>query len=308
MYISYFRLNEKPFSLTPDTQFYFNTQSHLDALNTLLMALRNGEGFIKIVGEVGTGKTILCRKLLSSLDSSYCAAYIPNPYLRPDELKVLVAEELQVPGIAKIPTHQLIPSISRHLIDLATEGKKAVLVIDEAQSMPRETIESLRLLTNLETEKQKLLQVVLFGQPELDKLLNRADLRQLKQRIMFAEYLKPFDYRNIGHYVDFRLASAGYDGPRLFTPDALRLLNSASGGVPRLINILCHKALLCAFGRGDSPVTSYHLAKAVDDTPESLLLGRLAVLVHRLYKPILGLLLLLVLGTAYFTGYFGELL
>jgi len=139
-----------------------------------------------------------------------------------------------------LATHQLIPAISQHLIDLAAAGKQAVLVIDEAQSMPRETIEALRLLTNLETEKQKLLQVVLFGQPELDKLLDRADLRQLKQRIMFAEYLKPFDRKTIAHYVDFRLASAGYDGPHLFTPDALRLLSSASGGVPRLINILCH--------------------------------------------------------------------
>ncbi|MDK1025182.1 MAG: AAA family ATPase [Gammaproteobacteria bacterium] len=296
MYVSYFRLNEKPFSLTPDTHFYFNTRSHSDALNTLLLALRNGEGFIKIVGEVGTGKTILCRKLLASLDSTYCTAYIPNPYLRPDELKAVVGEELQVPKISQLATHQLIPAISKHLIDLASEGKQAVLVIDEAQSMPRETIEALRLLTNLETEKQKLLQVVLFGQPELDKLLDRADLRQLKQRIVFAEYLKPFDRNTVVHYVDFRLASAGYDGPRLFTPDALRLLNSASGGVPRLINILCHKAMLCAFGRGDSPVTSYHLATAVADTPESQLLGRLAVLVRRLYKPLFGLLLILALA------------
>jgi MSHA biogenesis protein MshM len=298
MYTSYFRLNEKPFSLTPDTQFYFNTRSHLDALNTLLLALRNGEGFIKIVGEVGTGKTILCRKLLSQLDSTYCTAYIPNPYLRPDELKAVVGEELQVPNVNQLATHQLIPAISKHLIDLASEGKKAVLVIDEAQSMPRETIEALRLLTNLETEKQKLLQVVLFGQPELDKLLNRADLRQLKQRIMFSEYLQPFDRKTLVNYVDFRLSSAGYDGPRLFTSEAFRLLNSASGGIPRLINILCHKAMLSAFGRGDSPVTWYHLAQAVQDTPESRLMGRMAVLVRRFYKPVSGLLLILALAYA----------
>jgi MSHA biogenesis protein MshM len=306
MYTSYFRLKEKPFSLTPDTQFYFNTQSHLDALNTLLLALDNGEGFIKIVGEVGAGKTILCRKLLSQLDSNYCTAYIPNPYLRPDELKVVVGEELQVPDVARLATHQLIPALNQHLIDLASAGKKAVLVIDEAQSMPRETIEALRLLTNLETEKQKLLQVVLFGQPELDKLLNRADLRQLKQRIIFAEYLRPFDSKTIMDYVDFRLASAGYDGPRLFTPDALRLLNSASGGVPRLINILCHKAMLNAFGRGDSPVTSYHLVQAVRDTPESRLWGRVAVSLRRLYRPLLGLLLVLAIAFAV-TRYGGML-
>lgn len=298
MYISYYRLKENPFSLTPDTQFYFNTQSHLDALNTLLLALANGEGFIKIVGEVGTGKTILSRKLLSSLDSTFCTAYIPNPYLRPDELKAVVAEELQVPDLPELATHQLIPAINQHLINLAGENKRAVLIIDEAQAMPRETIETLRLMTNLETEKQKLLQVVLFGQPELDKLLDRADLRQLKQRIMFSEYLRPFNRRNLGRYVDFRLTSAGYEGPRLFTPGALRLLSRASGGIPRLINILCHKALLSAFGRGDHPVTSYHLAKAVEDTPESRLWGRLIVLALGFYKPLIGVLVVLTLAFA----------
>ncbi len=290
MYVSYFRLKEKPFSLTPDTQFYFNTRSHLDALNTLLLALGNGEGFIKIVGEVGTGKTILSRKLLSSLDASFSTAYIPNPYLRPDELKLVVAEELKVPNATQLAAHQLIPAINQHLINLATGNKRAVLIIDEAQAMPRETIETLRLLTNLETEKQKLLQVVLFGQPELDKLLNRADLRQLKQRIVFSEYLQPFDRRTITRYVDFRLASAGYEGPHLFTPGALRMLSLASGGIPRLINILCHKALLSAFGRGDQPVTVYHLSKAVEDTPESRLPGQLLVRARALYWPLFGLL------------------
>ena len=285
MYISYFRLNEKPFSLTPDTQFYFNTQSHRDALNTLLLALRNGEGFIKIVGEVGVGKTILCRKLLSTLDSKYKTAYIPNPYLRPDELKAVVAEELEVPGAAELPPHKLIPAINQHLVNLASIGTRPVLIIDEAQSMPRETIETLRLLTNLETDKQKLLQVVLFGQPELDNLLNRTDLRQLKQRIMFAEYLKPFDRQTVMSYVNFRLSSAGYDGPGLFTADALRTLDRASGGIPRLINILCHKAMLCAFGRGESPITSYHVGKAVEDTPESRFSGRFSVFAQKLQLP-----------------------
>lgn len=295
MYNSYFQLSENPFSLTPDTQFYFNSQSHLDALNTLLLALRNGEGFIKIVGEVGTGKTILCRKLLASLDSSYCTAYIPNPYLRPDELKAVVGEELRVPNLSQLATHQLIPAINQHLINLASNNKKAVLIIDEAQAMPRETIETLRLLTNLETEKQKLLQVVLFGQPELDKLLNRADLRQLKQRIVFAEYLLPFDRKTLVQYVDYRLSTAGYDGPRLFTPAALRMLNNASGGIPRLINILCHKAMLCAFGNGDSPITSYHLSKAVEDTPESRLRGKISAWLEQMVQPLIGGSLILVL-------------
>jgi MSHA biogenesis protein MshM len=296
MYTSYFRLNEIPFSLTPDTQFYFNTQSHLDALNTLLLALRNGEGFIKIVGEVGVGKTILCRKLLDSLEPTYRTAYIPNPYLRPDELKAVVGEELKVPNASTMPPHKLIPAINHHLIELAKEGKRTVLVIDEAQAMPRETIETLRLLTNLETEKQKLLQVVLFGQPELDKLLNRADLRQLKQRIMFAEYLKPFDQQTMMNYVDFRLTSAGYEGPRLFSYKALRLLNKASGGIPRLVNILCHKSMLCAYGRGESPISVFHVAEAIEDTPESRFRGRLSVRIRKLMVPALIVLLLCITG------------
>lgn len=298
MYTSYFRLKEKPFSLTPDTQFYYKAQSHLDALNTLILALGNSEGFIKIVGEVGTGKTILCRKLLASLGPDYKTAYIPNPYLRPDELKAVVAEELEVPNAAELPPHRLIAATNHHLIMLASEGKKPVLIIDEAQSMPRETIETLRLLTNLETEKRKLLQVVLFGQPELDKLLNRADLRQLKQRIMFSEYLLPFDRQTIKNYVDFRLASAGYDGPSLFTPGALRLLSHASGGIPRLINILCHKAMLSAYGRGDSPVSAYHIARAIEDTPESGLKGRITVLISKLWKPFVATVVILVLAAA----------
>ena len=244
---------------------------------------------------MGTGKTILCRKLLASLDANYCTAYIPNPYLRPDELKAVICEELEVPNLAGLATHQLIPAINQHLINLSRNGKRAVLIIDEAQSMPRETIETLRLLTNLETEKQKLLHVVLFGQPELDKLLGRADLRQLKQRIVFSEYLTPFDRKTLALYVDYRLSSAGYTGPRLFTPAALQLLSSASGGIPRLINILCHKAMLSAFGRGDGSITAFHLCGAIEDTPESRLPGKAMVWLAKLIRPAMGIALILVL-------------
>ena len=192
MYQDFFRFKQPPFALTPNTEFYFNQDSHRDALNTMLVALRQCEGFIKIVGEVGTGKTLLCRKLLGLLEGKFITAYIPNPYLSPEELKLFVAEEIGIRVDGNLPSYKLLSLIYRRLIQLARAGRQVALVIDEAQAMPRETIEALRLLTNLETEKRKLLQVVLLGQPELDVMLSRSDLRQLKQRIVFSERLKPF--------------------------------------------------------------------------------------------------------------------
>ncbi len=289
MYETFFQLSEKPFSLTPDTQFYFNKQSHRTALNTLLVALRHCEGFIKIVGEVGTGKTLLCRKLLNTLDDSFFTAYIPNPYLSPDELKVLVAEEIGAkiePGMA---SHHLLGEINRRLVELAQQRKQVVLVIDEAQAMPRETIESLRLLTNLETEKRKLLQVVLLGQPELDVMLSRPDLRQLNQRIVFSERLTAFDWQGLNHYVDFRLAAAGCDDPAFFSRYAKVLLYFATGGIPRLINILAHKGMLAAYGRGDKKINALHMARAIADTTESRKLGRVLAWRWYLIWPAAGL-------------------
>ncbi len=274
MYYSFFGFNERPFSLTPDTQFFLNQQSHRGALNTMLVALRHSEGFIKIVGEVGTGKTLLCRILLSRLGSSFVTAYIPNPYLTPEELKAFVALEIGADYRQGMPAHELVTGIYRRLLQLARKGKQVVLVIDEAQAMPRETIECLRLLTNLETEKRKLLQVVMLGQPELDALLSRPDLRQLKQRIVFAEYLKPLRFTTMATYVRHRVAAAGCNNPRLFSGGALRLLALGSAGIPRLINILSHKALICAYGKGHQRVNAWHVAKAIMDTQESKILGK----------------------------------
>ena len=288
MYRQHFGLSEKPFSLTPDTQFFFNQHSHREALNTMLLALRHSEGFIKIVGEVGTGKTLLCRKLLASLGDDFLTAYIPNPYLTPDELKWFLADEIGVEFDKSMPSYQLLAQIYARLMELAKERRQVVLVVDEAQAMPRETIESLRLLTNLETEKRKLLQVVLLGQPELDELLERPDLRQLKQRIVFSEHLRAYDKRDIQAYVQYRLASAGHNGASLFSRTALSLLYRASGGVPRLINILAHKALLSAYGKGDKRVTRRHMAHAVVDTPESRKLGRFWARSEYWLWPLLG--------------------
>ena len=275
MYRQHFGLQEHPFSLTPDTQFYFNSQSHREVLSTLLLALRHSEGFIKIVGEVGTGKTLLSRKLLASLGENFITAYIPNPYLTPDELKWFLAEEIGVAYSPTAPSYQLLKDINLRLMELAQQKRQVVLIVDEAQAMPRETIEALRLLTNLETEKNKLLQVVLFGQPELDELLDRPDLRQLKQRIVFAEYLQTIPKTSLADYLAYRLSSAGYRGANLFNRHSLGLLYKASGGVPRLINIIAHKAMLAAYGQASPKVKRQHMVRAIIDTAESRSLGRM---------------------------------
>lgn len=278
MYQQHFSLSEMPFSLTPDTQFFLGQQSHRNALNTMLVALRHSEGFIKVVGEVGTGKTLLCRKLLDALGEQVITAYIPNPYLTPLELKGLVAREIGADFDESMPADQALLALNHRLLELAADNRHVVLVIDEAQAMPRETIEALRLLTNLETPKRKLLQVVLFGQPELDQLLARDDLRQLKQRIVFNENLKPFSVQGAVSYLRHRLIAAGAERD-VFSSGALLLLAKASGGIPRLLNILAHKAMISAYGRGEFQVRWVDVTRAVLDTEQSSTVG------HWLAKP-----------------------
>ncbi len=275
MYLKFFGFKELPFSLTPDTSYFYAYHSHQNALNTLIVALHNSEGFIKIVGEVGTGKTLLGRMLLKKLQSSrFVTAYIPNPHLSPDELKLTLAQEIGVPDCIGVPHFQLLGHISRRLIELAEQKKRVVLVLDEAQTMPRETIESLRLLTNLETEKRKLLQVVMLGQPELDELLARKDLRQLKQRIVFSETLKPLGFNAVCSYIRYRLTAANPTAGNVFQWRALVALFIASGGVPRLINLLAHKSLWAAFGRNAMHITWRDVQTAIEDTPEARRLAR----------------------------------
>jgi MSHA biogenesis protein MshM len=267
MYQAHFGLHEPPFGITPDTSFAYACASHQEALNTLLVAVKNGEGFIKITGEVGTGKTLLCRKFLATLDDSYVSAYIPNPYLEPRTLLLALAEELGVILAKEDDQHHLIKGITQALLGFARQGKSVVLCLDEAQAMPIESLEALRLLTNLETEKRKLLQVVLFGQPELDYKLADESVRQLRQRITFQYRLGELACDELDYYLAHRLRVAGYRGNRLVTKPAVRALHRASGGIPRLINVLAHKSMLLAFGEGAQQVTRSHVLAAVNDTP-----------------------------------------
>ncbi len=266
-------MSEPPFGITPDTSFFFAFTSYQEALNTLLVAVRSGEGFIKITGEVGTGKTLLCRKFLASLGDDFVTAYIPNPYLEPRTLLMAVAEDLHVTVDVMADQHHLLKALTLGLLNFAREGKRVVLCLDEAQAMPLETLEALRLLTNLETEKRKLLQIVLFGQPELDDKLDQDSIRQLKQRISFHYRLGELGRTELEAYVKHRLAIAGYAGVNLFTQNAMRQLHRASGGVPRLVNILAHKALLLAYGQGRMQVEARHIRAAVADTPAARRLG-----------------------------------
>ena len=266
MYLEHFRISKLPFALTPNTEFYCELPASQMALNVLLFGLRSGEGFIKIVGEVGSGKTLLCRKLLNSLEDNFVTAYIPNPDLSPSGLRRTLAQELGLEVHARMAAQDLLQLITDRLMELHGQNKRVVLVIDEAQAMSDESLEALRLLTNLETESQKLLQVVLFAQPEIDARINNYKFRQLKQRITFCYYLQPIKYNQLNSYLCHRLAIAGYTKGSLFTRRATRLLYRSSKGIPRVVNVLCHKAMLCAYGRGDVRVGRKPMRQAIRDT------------------------------------------
>lgn len=276
MYLEHFGLREAPFSITPNTAFAVGTRAHREALNTLLLAVNDGQGFIKITGEVGTGKTLTCRRFLASLaerENRYATAYLPNPCLSPRTLFLSIAHELELPVKARTTEHELLSALSNGLLKFALEDRQVVVCLDEAQAMPVASLEALRLLSNLETERAKLMHVVLFGQPELDRKLARADLRQLTQRIAFSYELGALDATETERYVAHRLRVAGFSGNAtggaLFAPAVIERLHRSTGGVPRLLNIVAHKALLLAFGEGALRVDTRHVRIAAQDTPQA---------------------------------------
>jgi MSHA biogenesis protein MshM len=289
MYLKHFRLRELPFGLTPDTSFFFACSTYQEALNTLLVAARNGEGFIKITGEVGNGKTMLCRKFLATLNQGkqssteigtrdhtaeklaeqrFITAYIPNPYLEPRSMLLALADEFRVPLEPGADQHLMLKGLTNALLECARNGQRALVCLDEAQAMPLESLEVLRLLTNLETEKRKLLQVVLFGQPELEERLRQHSIRQLRQRISFQYNLRGLSRDELDRYLRHRLAIAGYAGETLFTPRAVAKLHRITRGTPRLVNIVANKAMMLAYGEGRQRVLVKHIGDAAADTPE----------------------------------------
>lgn len=292
MYLAHFGLREQPFSLTPDTSFFFACTNYQEALNTLLVAARSGEGFIKIVGEVGNGKTLLCRKFLATLNdgnntsttvigtqdeeatgsrskAKFVTAYIPNPYLEPRSMLLALAGEFRIELDPDVDQHLLLRGLTLALLDFAREGKRVLVCLDEAQAMPLESLEVLRLITNLETEKRKLMQVVLFGQPELDERLKQSSVRQLRQRISFQYQLKGLRRDEIDRYLRHRMRVAGFAGETIFSRSAVARMHRVTSGTPRLVNIVAHKALMLAFGEGRQRVLNSHVRRAAEDTPET---------------------------------------
>jgi MSHA biogenesis protein MshM len=269
MYQDFFEMQRMPFDLTPNTDFFCELPVHQEALAFLQFCLNTKEGFIKIIGEVGSGKTLLCRQLINTVDQSHIVAYIPNPDLSPSGFKKAFLQELGV----NLPVVMLMDSeldsmalIQDQLLAFNQTGKKVVLIIDEAQALSNETLETIRLLSNFETESQKLLHIVLFAQPELDKRLEMNELRQLKQRIVFSYHLAAISKEEMDVYVNHRLSLSGCELSGIFSAKARRMLYRASGGIPRLINILCHKALLVAYGLGCHEIGARAMYHAIADT------------------------------------------
>jgi len=299
MYEQYYGLSEKPFSLTPDTEFFYQSDSHQEALNVLLVAIKSGDGFIKVTGEVGTGKTLLCRKLLDALDDNYNTVYIPNPYMNCNSLLDAVLVEM---GVAdRLHKENYLVCINDYLIETAKQSKTTVIILDEAQSLPEESLEAIRLLSNLETEKKKLVQIVLFGQPELDNKLAQSSIRQLQQRIMHAYQLKPLTKNSLRAYLHHRLLSAGYSGPELFDASARDFLYQISQGVPRIINVLCNKAMMQSYASGDFFISKGQIELASSDSRTGAE-GKSAGASSQNYKLQFALLLILA-ASVYLMGY-----
>jgi general secretion pathway protein A len=261
MYCSFFGLREKPFSITPDPRYLFLSQSHQEALGHLLYGIEERKGFIAITGEVGTGKTLLCRALLNRLNHQVRTALIFNSFMSELDLLRSINEDFGIPPTGAT-RKELIDHLNRYLINEFSAGRNAVLIIDEAQNLAPPVLEQIRMLSNLETERGKLLQIVLVGQPELRKQLARPDLRQLNQRIALRYQLRPFNRQTTEDYIKHRLVVAGSHGNVKFSRGALSSLFRRSNGVPRKINLLCDRAMLAAYVCGSSLIKSKHIRQA----------------------------------------------
>jgi MSHA biogenesis protein MshM len=271
MYLKHFGLREFPFSITPDTGFFYDSVPAQEALNTILTALSMGEGFIKITGEVGTGKSMLCRKVINSLDKSYKVALILNPYRDPQSLFLELCHEFGAVYPPKQIDNQYIvmQALASKIISLSKKGNRVLICLDEAQAMPIETLETLRLLTNMESEKRKLVQIIIFGQPELDDKLSHPSIRQLKQRITFSYKLNSLAKSHLAGYLRHRLMCAGHKDGEIFSARSIRYLYKESKAVPRVINIMANKALLSAYGRGKIKVEAFDIVAASEDMVDS---------------------------------------
>ena len=264
LYLEHFGLNEPPFRITPHTDFFFEGAERGATLEALAYAVLHDEGIVKVSGEVGSGKTMLCRMLMERLPAEVATIYLATPSLAREEILHAIADDLEL----KLPERRTVAlrELQEHLITLYGAGRRVVILIDEAHVMPEDTLEQVRLLSNLESSRHKLLQIVLFGQPELDATLAKASLRQLRDRITHSFRMRPLAAPEVAKYLAFRMRAAGYRGPEVFAPRAARRLARASGGLTRRINILADKALLAAYSESSHAVTERHVKAAVADS------------------------------------------
>lgn len=270
MYLEHFGLRESPFRITPHTEFFFAGANRGATLDALIYAITHDEGIVKVSGEVGSGKTMLCRVLLERLPPHVVTIYLATPSLSRDDILHALAEELRLPIPPSARAAQLVRLLQDHLIELYAQGQQVVVLIDEAHVMPRETLEEIRLLSNLESNQHKLLQLVMFGQPELNDILARHDMRQLKERITHNFTLGPLGREEMADYIDFRLRAAGYKGAPIFSVAALGLLSGAAQGLTRRINILADKSLLAAYAAGRHDVGIEEAKAAIADCDFSI--------------------------------------
>jgi len=261
MYASFFGLSEAPFSIAPDPRFLYMSNRHREAMAHLLYGIKEGGGFVQLTGEVGTGKTTLCRCMLMQLPENVDVALILNPQISHSELLATLCDVIGIEYPRKATPMNLLKRLNEHLLRTYAEGRRTVLIIDEAQLLNRNVLEQVRILTNLETTTQKLLQIILIGQPELSKTLNRDDLRQLSQRITARYHLEPLNLQEAKEYVKHRLEVAGCRR-RVFSNSAMRRVYKFSGGVPRLVNVICDRAMLGAYSKNKKNVTASVVRKA----------------------------------------------
>jgi general secretion pathway protein A len=264
MYLQHFGLLRAPFEMTPDPAFLYLGESHQEGLATLVYGVRSRKGFVMLTGEVGTGKTTLLHALLSQLDPNTAAAFVFNPRLGPlDFFRVLFDEYgIETPCTTKA---EFLITFNKFLIERLTRDHPTLLIVDEAQNLSPEMLEEIRLLSNLETPHSKLIQIMLVGQPELEQMLQKQELRQLRQRISLRFRLRPFDADETEHYVQERLRLAGYTGKGVFKRSALRRMHSVTTGIPRLINVVCDGALLLCYSRGQSSVDASEIDEVARD-------------------------------------------
>lgn len=263
IYQTFFGLSQAPFSLTPTTSLFHGLEPHFEAIQTVLSAVDMGEGIVKVTGEVGTGKTLVCRMLINHLKDKVHLIYLPNPVLTGVELKQAVATELALP--ANLDSVGLVDAIHHKLLEIHQQGKNVVALIDEAQALSDEAIETLRLFGNLETEHRKLLQIVILGQPELDERLQQHSLRQFRQRITFSAHLRPLSLPETVAYIEHRIVQSG-GAADLFSLHLKKSIWKATQGIPRMINQVCHKSLLMAYMEQKKQVENHHVFSAMHDT------------------------------------------